>query len=53
MTDRTASSFTFEFTYALSLRLGQPVSNWAGPRTVRWRRGGQQFFGPPRWIRLP
>jgi hypothetical protein len=38
VTDRTASRFDFEFTYALSLATGQPRSNWAGPRTVRWQR---------------
>lgn len=52
--DRTASIFDFEFTYALSLATGQPRSNWAGPRTVRWRRiyRATEPVGPPRWIQV-
>lgn len=49
VTDRTASFFDFEFTYALSLALGQPKSNWAGPRTVRWSKYYRRALGPSKW----
>jgi hypothetical protein len=38
VTDRTASYFDFEFTYALALATGQTNRTWDSPRRVRWQR---------------